>query len=227
TKENVVPSHCTAKIINGIISELTTKGVAVHASNPEKGENAISKMVIKIVEDNMDFQHREDIELVSKYLCSDYYGDALGINQYDEVFKNTTLNLGILKVNEEKIVCELDIRYGKNIVLNNIIDRFKKVFCNGWKIEVIVHKDLHYVDESNLVLKKLLEAYEEVTDENGYTIAMGGGTYASWFKDMVAFGPKFLAYKTGGHGVDERVPINHIRKNMEIYTLALIKLLEL
>lgn len=38
---------------------------------------------------------------------------------------------------------------------------------------------------------------------------------------------KFLAYKTGGHGVDERVPINHIRKNMEIYTLALIKLLEL
>ncbi len=56
---------------------------------------------------------------------------------------------------------------------------------------------------------------------------MGGGTYASWFKDMVAFGPKFLAYKTGGHGVDERVPINHIRKNMEIYTLALIKLLEL
>ncbi|ALP02273.1 M20 family metallopeptidase [Clostridioides difficile] len=227
TKENVVPSHCTAKIINGIISELTTKGVAVHASNPEKGENAISKMVIKIVEDNMDFQHREDIELVSKYLCSDYYGDALGINQYDEVFKNTTLNLGILKVNEEKIVCELDIRYGKNIVLNNIIDRFKKVFCNGWKIEVIAHKDLHYVDESNLVLKKLLEAYEEVTDENGYTIAMGGGTYASWFKDMVAFGPKFLAYKTGGHGVDERVPINHIRKNMEIYTLALIKLLEL
>lgn len=128
TKENVVPSHCTAKIINGIISELTTKGVAVHASNPEKGENAISKMVIKIVEDNMDFQHREDIELVSKYLCSDYYGDALGINQYDEVFKNTTLNLGILKVNEEKIVCELDIRYGKNIALNNIIDRFKKVF---------------------------------------------------------------------------------------------------
>lgn len=52
-------------------------------------------MVIKIVEDNMIFI--EKIELVSKYLCSDYYGDALGINQYDEVFKNTTLNLGILK----------------------------------------------------------------------------------------------------------------------------------
>lgn len=44
-----------------------------------------------------------------------------------------------------------------------------------------------------------------------------GGNICNWFKDMVAFGPKFLAYKTGGHGVDERVPINHIRKNMEIY----------
>ena len=107
------------------------------------------------------------------------------------------------------------------------MDRFKKVFCNDWNIKIISHKDLHYVDESNLVLKKLLEAYEEVTDEKGYTIAMGGGTYASWFKDMVAFGPKFLTYKTGGHGADERVPIEHIRKNMEIYTLALIKLLEL
>ena len=215
TKENVVPSNCTAKIINGIISEFTTKGVASHASNPEKGENAISKMLIKIVEDNIDFQYRDDIELLLKYLCSDYYGDALGINQYDDVFKNTTLNLGILEVNEEKIICELDIRYGKNINLNNILDRFKKVFCNDWNIKIISHKDLHYVDESNLVLKKLLEAYEEVTDEKGYTI------------DMVAFGPKFLTYKTGGHGADERVPIEHIRKNMEIYTLALIKLLEL
>ncbi len=75
-------------------------------------------------------------------------------------------------MNEEKIICELDIRYGKNIDLNNILDRFKKVFCNDWNIKIISHKDLHYVDESNLVLKKLLEAYEEVTDEKGYTIAM-------------------------------------------------------
>lgn len=227
TKENVVPSHCTAKIINGVISEFTTKGVAAHASNPEKGENAISKMLIKIVQDSMNFQYKDDVELILKYICSDYYGDALGINQYDEVFKNTTLNLGILEINEEKVSCELDIRYGKNIDLNNILDRLKNTFCNDWEIKIVSHKDLHYVDESNLVLKKLLEAYEEVTDERGYTIAMGGGTYASWFKDMVAFGPKFLDYKTGGHGADERVPIEHIRKNMEIYTVALIKLLEL
>lgn len=227
TKENVVPSRCNAKIINGIILEYITEGIAAHASNPEKGENAICKMLIKLIRDNIYFQYRDDMELILKYLCSDYYGDALGINQYDEIFKNTTLNLGILEVSEKKVKCEIDIRYGKNIQLNDILDRLKKIFCNDWELKIVSHKALHYVDESNLVLKKLLQAYEEVTGERGYTIAMGGGTYASWFKDMVAFGPKFLEYKTGGHGADERVPIDHIRKNMEIYTSALIKLLEL
>lgn len=66
------------------------------------------------------------------------------------------------------------------------------------------------MDESNLVFKKLLEVYEEVIDENGYIIVMGGGIYVSWFKDMVVFGFKFLVYKIGGYGVDERVLINYI-----------------
>ena len=72
-----------------------------------------------------------------------------------------------------------------------------------------------------------MKSYEEVTGEEGYTIAMGGGTYASYFDNMVAFGPKFMEYKTGGHGVDERVPIEHIKKNMKIYTVAILKLLDL
>lgn len=54
-KENVVLFYCIVKIINGIILELIIKGVVVYVSNFEKGENVIFKMVIKIVEDNMDF----------------------------------------------------------------------------------------------------------------------------------------------------------------------------
>lgn len=226
-KENVVPSNCNARIIKENIIEFNEIGISSHGSSPEKGENAISKLLKKLYSQDAQFQFKDQIQLIEKYLGRDFHGNELGINKPDNIFKNTTLNLGILKVTDSQITCELDIRYGLNIELDEIVESINKVFHKPWNVDVLSHKNLHYVDSNDPTLKKLLESYEEVTGEKGYTIAMGGGTYASYFDNMIAFGPKFMEYKTGGHGVDERVPIEHIKKNMEIYTVAIIKLLDL
>lgn len=250
-KENVVPSECEAQIVNIDINKevefiknlkennknlefcidnkriiLSTKGIAVHGSTPEKGENAINRMLNFLVQENMPMENMQEICRIYKYLGSDCDGTSLGINRKEEIFKGTTVNLGVLKVNNREILIELDIRYGLKIDEKEIVNALKKQFNGDWDVNVVASKKLHYVDEENKVVKKLLESYEEVVKEKGYCIAMGGGTYASFFDNMVAFGPKFIDYKTGGHGVDERIPVEHLKINMEIYTRALLKLLK-
>lgn len=252
TSANIVPSECKARIYNITTEEekniikaleeknvevnveinkndiiLTTNGISSHGSTPEKGENAICKLLLYLIEDNIGIQNIDDIRRICKYLASDYNGKELGIYTEDSVFKKSTVNLGIIKISEDDITVELDIRYGLNTNKEQIVKKIKEKFNNDWIVEIIEYKKLHYVEENNEVIKKLLNAYKSITGENGYCLTMGGGTYASFFDNMVAFGPKFINYKTGGHGVDERIPIDHIKINMGIYTKALLNLLDI
>lgn len=250
TRANMVPSECSAKIYNvkpeeiekvkGLELEnkklavdisgnglvISAMGKAAHASSPENGENAISKMLAVLSALNMHIQNVKDIISIYNLVGKDYNGKALGIYAEDDIFKMSTVNLGTLYIDEKEIAVELDIRHGMNINSTGIITGIENKFGQEWEVSVLDIKDIHYVKEDAAVIKKLLKAYEEVTGEKGCCITMGGGTYASLFDNMVAFGPKFIGYRTGGHGIDERIPIAHIKTNMEIYTKAILNLLE-
>lgn len=223
TQENVVPANAHIIIGNQYFE---SNGISAHASSPEKGDNAISKLLKTHLEKLKGYDFFEDVMLVYQKLCLDYYGTEIGINTYDDIFKRTTVNLGTLAVNKKKTEIHLDIRYGRSIDKEIIIQKIKESFKN-WYVDVLQYKPLHYVSETEPIVTKLLSVYEKCTGEQGTPNVMGGGTYASLFPNMVAFGPKFPSVRTGAHGKNEHVSLENIYLNADIYYDALLSLLDI
>lgn len=222
TKENVVPSSCRISSESHKY-ECLRKGKSAHASTPEKGENAIQLCLQDFC--GTDFQNCDDLYRIAEKLGYESYGERIGIASEDEVFGKTTVNLGILKIQEDKLIAELDIRYGKTISKEMIYQTFTSAFPAG-NIIIQNEKVLHYVSDNEKIVKILKIAYEESTGLPANTLAMGGGTYASCFPHMVAFGPKFKDIRTGGHGIDEHMSFHDLKLNMKIYTNAILHILE-
>lgn len=222
TKENVVPSKC--QIMSKEHRYVCKKsGKSAHASTPEKGENAIQLCLQDFNDTN--FLNCDELYKIADKLGYDSYGECIGIASEDEIFGKTTVNLGVLKREENDLIAELDIRYGKGISKEMILDKFKIAFPT-WHIEIRNEKKVHYVSENEKIVKVLKVAYEESTELPASTLAMGGGTYASCFPHMVAFGPKFIDIRTGGHGIDEHMSFDDLKRNMRIYTNAMLHILE-
>ena len=53
---------------------------------------------------------------------------------------------------------------------------------------------------------------------------IGGGTYVSYFDNMVGFGPKYQNIRTGGHGKNENISKEEFKKNLFIYYNAILEL---
>ena len=85
---------------------------------------------------------------------------------------------------------------------------------------------LFYPIDSPLV-SKLLSAYQEVTnDYDTMPMTMGGGTYAKGIHNCIAFGCAFLGEDNHIHDANECCSIDSLMKQVEIYTIAIMKLLE-
>ena len=80
------------------------------------------------------------------------------------------------------------------------------------------------MSEKSGLVTSLLEAYEEVTGLPGKAMAIGGGTYAKCLEEGVAFGALFPGEKEMAHQADEYISIEDLRKNLRIFTCAILKL---
>ena len=122
-------------------------------------------------------------------------------------------------------MCIRDSRYpihsDKETILSKINGRFK---------ELIIREEFsrapHFVPEDSPLIQTLLRVYEEQTGLKGYTIQMGGGTYARALKNAVAFGPILMGEPVAGpnHGPNECVTLSLLQKNTKIYAHALLEL---
>lgn len=238
---NIVPEKAVAKFVNAnefvkafekylkdtnskgeiIDNDIITYGLRAHAMEPKLGVNAILKMCNFLngkVNNNL-------VKFISDKLNDSRFND-LGLAFSDYEMKDLTCNVAVLDINKDGGKVGLNLRYPVRWDKEEFLKKLNIEANNyGLKVEVIHDSAPHYVSPDNELIKKLHKAYVDETGDNSTPLlTIGGGTYARYMGNCVAFGPCFPGREDTCHIVDEFIHVEDIYKCAIIYANALIDL---
>lgn len=208
--------------------KLIAKGISVHGSTPEKGENAISYLMDilgNLIVDKSEFS--DFIKLYNERIGFKHYGEGIGCGFTDDVSGKLNFNPGMIKLVDDKIVLTINVRYPIKSSSKEVYDGIRENL-KGTAVELVEGKgDTKplYVPKDNFLVEKLMKVYKEQTgDLDSEPITIGGGTYARAMDNAVAFGPVFPGQVELAHQKDEYISIDNLIKLTEIYAHALYEL---
>ena len=197
-------------------------GKTAHAMSPEIGINAGLHLARFF---NEHFNH-PTLNFMTNVLFEDYNMNKLGMRHEHPVMGLTTLNVGIIRINEKESYFTFDIRYPEGFKFAKFKDAFKNILaCYNLDYDLKEDKEVHYIDpESNLV-KTLLASYAKYTNEsNPKPRSIGGGTYAKVLKQGVAFGLEDPNKPSVCHISDEYIELDRLFEAVTIYLDAIYEL---
>ncbi len=154
--------------------------------------------------------------------------NKIGINYKDD-FSQTTFNVGMVKVKDNKGYFTFDIRYPVTMKLEEIKTTFDKIVDN-YQLQVVPTKQTNslYFDLNEPLASTLVDTFKDITgDTESKPWIISGGTYARSMKNVVAFGGQFIGEKANVHGNDERTPLENYRIQARIYANAILRLLKI
>ncbi len=222
---NIVPPKCTIVKKDGEYVEVS--GREAHASTPWLGESAVLNMISVLKEMNPKGDVAKLLQFLSEKMEKEANGKNLGIYYQDDETGVTTVNLGMLTYSKEKLEFDLDIRYPKNGDADTILHKVKEaVESCGLEILATKKTDMLYVPKESNVVKKLMSVYKEVTGDESEALAIGGGTYAKMFPNMVAFGPIFPGMTARIHQANEQMEIEKLMESIVISAKGILALAE-
>lgn len=200
-------------------------GKSAHGSMPHLGVNAAIQLLnaVKHIHFGGDFQNLMDFLL--NMIGTETNGKTLGIYYQDEETGETTLNLGVLSYTSEKMEFSLDIRYPKNGKHEPVYAAVEEAL-NNYGLEILdcsVAKLLYVPKDSELV-QKLMKVYKRETGRDEEPMAIGGGTYAKMFPNMVAFGPVLPGRPETIHQPNECVSVDDFMLSVWIGAAAMVEL---
>ena len=227
SRANMVPDSCVCSL-KGEKDPLFAEGISAHGSTPEKGVNAISKILSALKDRGLgDNPIDSFVADLTRFIGDDTTGEKLGIKYSDDVSGNLTLNLGVIDVNDERGEAIIDIRFPVKYTQEGILDRIRESL-EGTGIEVSVlhgQKPLH-VPKDHFLVKTLSRVYKEQTGQELEPLAIGGGTYARALNTGVAFGAVFPGKVELAHQKDEYIEIEDLVLNAKIYAHAIAELIK-
>lgn len=191
---------------------IAMKGSPAHGSKPTMGDDAGLKLLKSLPEAAQTLTVKQILALDTPGKD----GENLGISAPDRDFGDTTVNPGVITFDGLSWHMELDIRFGRTITTDTVIEKVRNFF-GDWNVLVANQKDVHVVDWSPRLAGMVEQYKREFPRETTDPIYMGGGTYASHFPGMVAFGPKIESVHTRGHRSDEQLTIPNLEKTLKVY----------
>ncbi len=199
--------------------KIHTEGIPGHAAMPELGRNAIGQMLLVLKR----FGVKGALATLADTVGMEYDGHSLGIRVSDEVSGPLTLNLGIIRAENGCVKATLDLRCPILSDQQALAKRAQGQLPD-LSVNIAACKGPHAVSEKSELVTRLLQAYEEVTGLPGKAMAIGGGTYAKCLEEGVAFGALFPGEKEMAHQADEYISLEDLKKNLRIFTCAILKL---
>jgi len=120
----------------------------------------------------------------------------------------------------------IDMRVPVKIKNEQIIETIKKN-TEDFGYEFLLHSNTQplYVPKDSFLVSTLMNIYKELTGDNdAEPVAIGGGTYAKYANNTVAFGALLPDQEDRMHQRDEYLEISKIDKLLQIYVEAIYKL---
>jgi succinyl-diaminopimelate desuccinylase len=207
--------------------EITAHGVAAHGSRPEDGLNAISVLFaflgeLGIVNDSVG----EFIEFYNELVGFELDGAKLGIACSDEPSGGLTVNVGLVQMDAEAVIVDVNVRYPVTKTDDEIYAALLPTL-DARNLGLIKkdHKAPIYFPPDAPLITKLMEVYRRNTGDTEHgPLVVGGGTYARAVPNCVAFGPLFPGEPDIMHQKDEHVTVESLVKSAHIYADAIIAL---
>ncbi len=205
--------------------EIMIIGESAHASTPEKGVNAgLALLMLLSYLPMADNRRNSLLGMVPKLFPYGVYdGRGIGIDMTDREGLSLTATLDLFKVDEKGMSFTFDSRVPLCATEDNCLLTARRYIEEaGFTFECPGMIPVHYVPGDSDFVKKLLNAYQDVTGLTGRAIGIGGGTYVHDLKNGVAFGAVLPGIDTRMHGADEFMPVDNLITAVEVYAQAII-----
>ena len=229
---NQVPDVATMTFIaeGKEITVKSSEGRAAHGSTPELGVNAIDSMIknLKIAPEfqSADSSLKEFISFYEKYYLDDFYGEKVGMAMSDSEVGANSSNVGILFSKGDEIGIKVDFRF---------IPQYKGETEGRKKLEKLADEndlvlDIYkirkaiYMPKDSGLIRVLQNVFKRNTGIDMEPVAMGGGTYAKFLPNTVAFGPLFPGEEDSIHQPNEYITEENLFKNINIMADAIFEL---
>jgi succinyl-diaminopimelate desuccinylase len=203
---------------------LVARGREAHSAQPWEGHNAMLDLAGVLAGlDLAEEGHCRLARFIAERMGVSWDGAGLGLAVTDEKLGPTTVALTMARTTEDVKSLALNIRLTPPHTVEKATSALEKVLAPAG-IELSSSElamEPLFVDVSDPLVVALKEAYTSVTGEPAECLYMGGTTYAKAFPRTVAFGPALPGEPKMAHQVDERVEIDALVRNAEIYAVAL------
>lgn len=203
--------------------EFTFIGESAHGSVPWMGVNA-ALIALKII-----YEYSKDhdlLSLINKVIDPRGKGvDAYFVSP-DMDNCTTSLNVGLIDFENNKIVLSVDFRFGNSTNYEQLVSIIQKV-CDKDNVEAEFGRGapLLYFPKDSPLISTLYKVYQEESgDYASKPISMGGGTYAKVTVNTVAYGLEFPGVDALMHAPGEHIKIDTLVLGMQIYARAIYEL---
>ena len=149
----------------------------------------------------------------------------MGCGFSDEQSGGLTLNAGMLRTLQDRVVLTIDIRCPVTVPGDRVLTAIEAA-CAPYGITVACTEDTKpiYMDKNGRVITAMLEVYREVTGDMSEPVVIGGGTYARAMPGIVAFGPMQPGRECTEHQRDEYILLEDLFQAEDIYKKTIEKL---
>jgi len=201
---------------------VTVLGIPKHAKDAAEGVNAIVRLakVLQVLAPH------PALAFIAEAVGEDATGAHLFGPVSDEPSGSLSFNIAGLTVSPEESEIRIDIRIpvlaDKEKLVQTLTDKASDYRLVYEEFDYLAPL---YVPKDSFLVSTLMDIYKELTgDINAQPVAIGGGTYAKYANNTVAFGALLPEQEDRMHQRDEYLEISKIDKLLQIYVEAIYKL---
>ncbi|MCI8516054.1 MAG: M20 family metallopeptidase [Hungatella sp.] len=194
--------------------KLTVKGKAAHSASPQKGDNALVKLLALLA--RLPGTQTRLKEMAGVFPHGDHFGTSFGISPVGE--ERFTISLNRLSWNPKAgLVGVCDCRVPAGMTEDMTAAPVRKMLgAMGIRVEGDWVAP-HTVPDDSEFVRTLLRCWEECSKRPGAVKSIAGNTYAHGIPGAVAYGFADPEIRTGTHGPDEYVSISQLVLGTRIY----------